>query len=130
MNNISDLNTNGFCVSAKSTFVSKILNMNKTEYLFAYFIKIHNQTKKSAVLKKRYWKVTNGYGNIEIVQGDGVIGQQPKISSDEYYSYSSYCPLNTSFGFMEGYYEMEDESGGAFKIKIPNFQLIVPEIIN
>ena len=108
---ISSLETNGFKVLAKSIYVPEISNVKKSKYFFAYIIRIINQSQISATLRRRYWEITDGFGKIDIVKGEGVIGRQPKIEPGDYYVYSSYCPIKTTYGFMKGYYEMENNEG-------------------
>tara|TARA_B100001029_G_C15053183_1_gene452331 strand:+ start:275 stop:670 length:396 start_codon:yes stop_codon:yes gene_type:complete len=127
---VPNIITNGFKVLAKSIYVPEMCDFEKSEHFFAYLIRIYNESKNSAILRKRYWKITDGFGNNNIVQGEGVIGEQPRIKPGKYHAYSSYCPLKTPFGYMEGHYTMEGSSGEMFDIKIPKFQLVVPSIIN
>ena len=69
--------------------------------------------------------------NKQIIQGDGVVGEQPIIEPKQKYSYNSFCPLKTQFGTMKGYYIFrENLSGDECKVKIPEFVLTVPNSIN
>ena len=61
-----------------------------------------------------------------IVNGKGVIGLQPLISKNEKFAYSSFCPLSTEFGMMNGWYEMKNKSGMIFKVEIPTLNLFTP----
>lgn len=127
---IPNIKTNGFKVFAKSIYVPEMSNLKKSEYFFAYLIRIVNESDTPATLMRRYWEITNSFGEKQIVEGDGVIGEQPTIRPGKYHSYSSYCPLNTPFGFMNGHYEMENENGASFNIQVPSFKLITPGSIN
>jgi ApaG protein len=55
--------------------------------------------------------------------GASVIGQQPVIQPGGSYEYSSFCPLTTAHGYMEGSYGMVDEAGNTFRAEIPLFNL-------
>ena len=127
---ISNIKSNGFKVLAKSIYMPEMSNLSKSEYFFAYLIRIYNESENLAILRSRYWEITNGYGEIQIVKGVGVIGEQPTILPNKSHSYSSYCPLKTPYGFMQGHYQMERQNGAFFNIKVPVFQLITPESIN
>ena len=62
---------------------------------------------------------------VEVVNGLGVVGQQPVIEPGESFTYTSGCPLISSIGKMEGYYlflNLADNS--TFKVQIPAFELI------
>ena len=122
--------TNGFRVLVKSAFIPKMSNLKIPQYFFSYLIRIFNESDSPATLLRRYWKITNSFGKVKIIKGKGVIGEQPTIEPGNFHAYSSFCPLITPYGFMEGYYEMLSENGELFKIKVPAFQLISPGTIN
>ncbi|MDC7676327.1 Co2+/Mg2+ efflux protein ApaG [Asticcacaulis machinosus] len=96
-------------------------------YVWAYHITIDNERGDQVQLMTRHWTIMDGLGRIEIVEGDGVVGQQPILEPQESYSYSSGCPLPTPSGSMSGYYMFEDEDGKPFKATIPTFSLDLPE---
>ncbi|WKL57759.1 Co2+/Mg2+ efflux protein ApaG [Asticcacaulis sp. ZE23SCel15] len=96
-------------------------------YVWAYHIIIDNERGDRVQLKTRHWTIMDGLGRIEIVEGDGVVGQQPILEPQESYSYSSGCPLPTPSGSMSGYYMFEDENGKPLKVTIPTFSLDLPE---
>jgi len=60
------------------------------------------------------------------VVGPGVVGQQPDLLPGETFEYSSYCPLDTPWGTMEGVYTMQDEDGKQFPVRIGRFYLVSP----
>ena len=65
-----------------------------------------------------------------MVDGEGVVGEKPFINPGSNFEYQSYCPLETSFGCMKGFYMMKDECGNCFKIPIPNLGLVSSDQIN
>jgi len=99
-------------------------------FLFAYNIIITNKSNSSVQLINRHWEITDGNGKTNTVNGKGVIGLQPIISENEKFEYSSFCPLSTEFGMMIGWYEMKDEHGLLFKVKIPTINLYTPSAKN
>jgi len=78
----------------------------------------------------RYWLITDANGKKTEVQGPGVVGEQPSITPNESYSYTSGCILETELGTMEGHYEFSDSNEALFKQPIPVFRLSVPNIIH
>ena len=122
--------TNGFRVLVKSAFIPEMSNIKIPQYFFSYLVRIYNEIDSPATLMRRYWKITNSFGEVKIIKGKGVIGEQPTIEPGNFHAYSSFCPLITPYGFMEGYYEMLSENSELFKIKVPAFQLISPGTIN
>ena len=76
----------------------------------------------------------NGGSDEEGDEGHPAIGnpatEKPVIKPGESYEYSSFCPLNSDFGFMSGFYTMRDDEGEAFKADIPQCGLISSNTIN
>ena len=48
-------------------------------HCFAYFITIHNDSDVTVTIKGRKWVVKNSRGEITAVEGEGVVGQMPRI---------------------------------------------------
>ena len=117
-------------IEIKSTFLPQFSDYNKPEFIFAYYITIINNEKESIKLLERHWEITDANSNTRIVDGKGVVGEQPIIKYGETYRYNSFCPLPTEFGKMSGYYKMKNEKGHFFKTKIPAFNLIMPSHLN
>ena len=44
-------------------------------------------------LINRHWEITDAVGNIEIVDGPGVVGQQPILNPGESFEYNSFCSV-------------------------------------
>ena len=107
-------------------YIEERSNPSTHLFLFAYNIKITNESSSSVQLLNRHWKITDGNGMTNTVNGKGVVGVQPVISGNEKFEYSSFCPLSTEFGMMEGWYEMKDKHGILFKVNIPTINLYTP----
>jgi ApaG protein len=99
-------------------------------FVFAYTITIRNTGKLPVQLLTRRWLITDAGGKVKEVQGDGVIGEQPRIRPGEYHRYSSLSVIETPVGTMEGSYGMVDNDGEAFSAAIPVFRLAIPGILN
>ncbi len=63
---------------------------------------------------------------VNLVDGDGVVGEQPVLRPGASHDYVSGCPLNTPHGAMEGYYTFHREDGAPLEIAIPHFPLAAP----
>jgi ApaG protein len=66
-------------------------------------------------------------------RGPGVVGQQPILKPGASFEYNSACPLFTTFGTMEGEYEMvtlnaEGEWMDKIEVKIGRFALRKPDL--
>tara|TARA_Y100000590_G_scaffold71174_1_gene78138 strand:- start:13253 stop:13642 length:390 start_codon:yes stop_codon:yes gene_type:complete len=119
-----------FHVSAISRYIPERSNPNNSIFFFAYWITITNKSENSAQLINRYWKITDADGRINEINGSGVIGEQPYLKPGKSFEYNSFCPLPTEFGFMEGYYDMNNKKQKIFQIKIPQFRLSKPHSAN
>ena len=78
----------------------------------------------------RYWHIKDGKGLTEDIHGPGVGGKTPSIKPKGVFEYTSFCPLQTPIGFMEGSYRMISENGKQFDVDIPRFKLIAPQFLN
>lgn len=113
-------------VQVEPTYVREESNPGDSYYFFAYKVRIHNGSTRSVQLLSRHWIITDGFGQVEEVEGAGVVGVQPLLRPGESFEYSSFCPLVTPTGSMEGTYMMADEKGATWKITIPKFLLADP----
>ena len=115
-------------VGVKPLFLDDQSEPDDGHYVWAYQIRIRNLGNGKVQLRKRHWEITDAKGQIEIVDGDGVVGEQPLIQPGESFEYTSGAPLKTPSGFMAGYYEMEDHRGRNFKVNVPTFSLDSPYV--
>lgn len=97
-----------------------------SRYVWGYRILIVNHSPKTVRLMTRYWNITDANGQVDEVNGPGVIGKQPVLQPGETYEYSSGCPLDTPSGVMFGHYSMEASDGEVFDVAIPAFSLDAP----
>ena len=75
-------------------------------HVWAYFIRIENLGTETVQLVNRYWRITDGLGQVQEVRGPGVIGEQPVLEPGDTYQYTSGASLRTPSGLMAGNYEM------------------------
>ena len=94
--------------------------------MFIYHISIRNDGTIPAQLISRHWLITDANGQVQEVEGEGVIGEQPVIPPGGEHRYNSFCVLETPVGCMEGSYQLIAEDGTAFEAPIPAFTLAVP----
>lgn len=122
----SEAITDGIKVQVHPTFMEDASEHENKKFLFSYTITIVNNSESWIKLISRYWKIINSEGDIDVVKGKGVVGYQPQLKPGESFTYSSYCPLDTSWGTMEGYFNMVKVDGIKFKVNIKRFYLISP----
>ncbi|MFM7099615.1 MAG: ApaG domain [Verrucomicrobiota bacterium] len=93
---------------------------------FVYFISIHNDTDTQVTIKGRKWVVSHDDGSVQVVEGDGVVGETPSIPPGGKFSYNSQHLLNTRCATAEGAYLGQDEQGRGVVVRIPRFRMVVP----
>jgi ApaG protein len=117
-------------VSAESIFVRDQSAPDDDKYVFAYTITINNAGSVTAQLRSRHWIITDGQGKVQEVRGEGVVGEQPRLSPGESFRYTSAAMLETPVGTMHGSYQMLAEDGTEFDAPIPPFGLALPNMIH
>ena len=121
---------NNVIVNAVSEYVPELSKQNDSNYYYLYEVTIQNKSRKKIKLLSRHWDISDGAGKKKRIDGDGVVGKNPIINPGEMFKYKSYCPLKTEFGFMSGFYTMKNEDGDVFKVAIPEFPLVLNNVIN
>ncbi len=117
-------------IEVQTLYLADQSDAQQQRFVFAYTITIHNDNALPIQLLTRRWLITDANGKIQQVEGDGVVGQQPRIFPGKYYRYSSGAMLDTPVGTMAGQYGMRSEDGLEFSAPIPVFRLAVPGVVN
>jgi ApaG protein len=127
---MSDTTTNGIRVQVETRYLPEQSSPRDNQYLFAYRIRISNEGTETAQLISRHWVITDAEGHVEQVQGPGVVGEQPVLGPCSAFEYTSFCPLRTSVGTMQGTYQMVKANGDGFDAVIAPFTLATPNALN
>ena len=117
-------------VSVRVHYLDSESSIEEERYAFAYTITISNRGAVPCQLLNRRWIITDGRGEVQEVAGPGVVGQQPRLSSGEQFTYTSGAVLKTPVGSMEGSYQFCIDSGELFDVPIPVFSLRVPNMVH
>ncbi|PSW15142.1 Co2+/Mg2+ efflux protein ApaG [Photobacterium sanctipauli] len=99
-------------------------------YVFSYTITISNLGNGDAQLLSRRWLITDANGKKLVIEGEGVVGEQPTIPANEEYTYTSGTIIETPLGVMQGHYVMVNENGDEFTAEISPFRLSIPNILH
>ncbi len=127
---MSDTTTRGIRIRVTSYYDSERSSPQEDYYFFAYQVRIENVGTETAQLLSREWIITNANGEVQKVQGPGVVGEQPVLPPGDSFEYTSFCPLNTAVGSMQGSYRMVSDHGESFDAEIAPFSLAVPNAVN
>jgi ApaG protein len=98
--------------------------------VYTYTVTITNIGYQSSQLLRRHWYITDGWGKVQEVEGEGVIGEQPVLHPGESHTYSSFCPLSTPTGSMHGYYTFVRGAGEEFQAEVGLFALGGDTLLN
>lgn len=123
----SSAETLGVRVVVQPRYVPEQSDPLTRRFIFAYRIRITNSGKTSVRLLSRAWTIVDANGQTETVRGEGVVGQQPRIEPGHTHEYSSFCPMRTPWGTMEGQYTFERNDGSKFDAEIARFYLVAPD---
>jgi ApaG protein len=126
----SDTTTRGIRIQVTSSYLSDRSSPKDSQYLFAYHVRISNTGTETAQLVSREWIITSSEGDVERVKGPGVVGEKPVLQPGGAFEYTSYCPLKTNVGSMQGSYQMVTAGGERFDAQIAPFTLAVPNALN
>jgi len=94
-------------------------------YPFVYFITIDNQSSETITIRGRKWVITDQLGQKVVVEGDGVVGEFPRLRPGERFSYNSYHVVGTN-SVAEGAFIGISDQGTPFIVRIPRFEMQVP----
>jgi ApaG protein len=116
--------TDGVTVSVRVQFVPRNDDAIRAhKWLWTYHITIANASSRAVQLKTRHWRITDALGRVQTVDGEGVVGETPRIAPGDSYSYASGCPLDTDSGTMGGHYMCVTDEGEWLAIQVPLFSL-------
>ena len=115
--------TNGIRVTVRPTYLPEQSRPHAQHYVFAYYVRIENVGQQAAQLLSRRWLIHDSIGEDTVVEGEGVIGEQPLIGSGRVHEYQSFVILKSPSGHMEGHYHFVRADDTAFDALIPRFEL-------
>jgi ApaG protein len=113
----------GIRITVRPAFLAEQSSPVLGQYVFAYHIRIENVGTLAAQLRTRHWRIHDPVAGDSIVEGEGVVGEQPHLLPGQVHEYRSFCVLKAPHGWMEGHYRFVREDGSAFRAAIPRFDL-------
>lgn len=123
----SDVHTCGVRVQMRPQFAQDRSHPSLGDYLFSYEVIITNESQETVQLLSRKWRIINAHGDCQEIEGPGVVGETPILAPGEQFTYSSYCPLDTYWGTMEGVFIMKTLSEQIFEVEIGRCYMVAPE---
>lgn len=121
---MSDVTTQGVRVGANAFYLPDESTPDEKEFVFGYRIVILNDSDRTVTLLRRHWDLIDGEGVLRAIDGEGVVGQKPRLGPGEAFKYHSFAVLPTPWGTMEGHYTFRGEDDGSqFNASIGRFYL-------
>ncbi len=91
-------------------------------HAFVYFITIRNESDRTVLLLGRKWVIEHADGTSLVVEGDKIVGETPRLSPGEQFSYNSNhvtgCDARAS-----GSFHGVDDTGRRVHVVLPPFDL-------
>ena len=118
--------THGITVRVAVNFLPEQSQPDAGKWFWVYHIRLENHSHERVQLISRHWRITDGRGMVNLVDGGGVVGEQPLLGPGQSHDYVSGCPLTTPTGSMEGFYTFHKDDGSPIEVRIPFFPLAAP----
>lgn len=123
--------SNGVVVSVEVSYQPSQSYPVNQEFIFSYRITLTNHNTFPLQLLQRHWFIIDSNGEKREVEGEGVVGQQPVLHTDESFQYVSGCNLRSEVGKMFGYYTMINlDNKVKFNVTIPPFNMVASSKLN
>ncbi|HEX7711198.1 MAG TPA: Co2+/Mg2+ efflux protein ApaG [Sphingomonadaceae bacterium] len=122
--------THGITVRVAVNFMPDQSRIEAGKWFWVYHIRIENHSDDTVQLLTRHWRITDARGMVNLVNGEGVVGETPVLAPGQSHDYVSGCPLTTPFGSMEGFYTFRRADGSELEVAIPFFPLSAPATAN
>ena len=72
--------TRSIKVTVKPVYLEDQSAPADNHYVWAYHVRIENQGRETVQLRRRHWRITDGFGRVHEVRGPGVVGEQPLLA--------------------------------------------------
>ncbi|MDO6436154.1 Co2+/Mg2+ efflux protein ApaG [Cyclobacterium sp. 1_MG-2023] len=117
--------TEGIKISVAASYQKEFSNPNMHHFVFTYKVTIQNCNPFTVQLLRRRWEIHDAAESLKLVEGEGVVGQQPVLEPGNSHTYLSGCTIKSGMGKMKGNFYVEKlNDGKMLTVTIPEFQLI------
>ena len=112
-----------FDVQVRPEYLPAQSSPMEDRYVFAYTITIVNEGTVAAQLVSRHWEIEDAFGEVQVVDGLGVVGRQPLLEPGQAFQYASSVRLHAAMGIMSGHYFCVAVDGHRFEVPVQPFVL-------
>lgn len=95
-------------------------------HAFVYFVTLHNASDHTVTLLGRKWVVQHDDGSQLVVEGDKIVGETPRLSPGEQFTYNSYHITGCN-ARVQGSFHGVDDLGRLIHVVLPSFEMVLPE---
>lgn len=120
--------TQGIIVRVAVNYLAEQSEPGKQRWFWSYHIRIENGSDQAVQLLTRHWQIIDADGVEQLVDGEGVVGEQPVIKPGASFDYVSGCPLATPSGSMRGSFGMIGRDGQRLSVEVPRFAMREPVV--
>ncbi|TIX50787.1 Co2+/Mg2+ efflux protein ApaG [Alteraurantiacibacter aquimixticola] len=118
--------TAGVTVRVSVNFMPEQSRVEAGRWFWVYHVRLENGRDDTIQLRTRHWRISDSRGMVNIVDGEGVVGETPVLAPGQTHDYVSGCELTVPHGAMEGHYTFSAVDGSLFDVAIPHFPLTAP----
>lgn len=94
-------------------------------HAFVYFITIENGSSRTVELLGRKWVVEQDDGEREIIEGEKIVGETPRLAPGESFTYNSYHVTGKNARVIGSFHGRDDE-GLPVHILLAPFEMTIP----
>jgi ApaG protein len=94
-------------------------------HAFVYFITIKNQSDRTVTLLGRKWMILQADGDRLVIEGEKIVGENPRLAPGEHFSYNSYHVTGCD-ARAQGVFHGVDEFGGHIHVMLAPFDMVIP----
>jgi ApaG protein len=95
-------------------------------HAFVYYITIRNGSDRTVTLLGRKWVIEHGDGTRQVIEGDKIVGETPRLAPGEEFSYNSHHVTGCDARVL-GCFHGVDETGDKVHVLLAPFELTVPQ---
>ena len=93
-------------------------------HAFVYFLTIRNSSEHVVTLLGRKWVLHHADGRRQVIEGEKIVGETPRLEPGEEFSYNSYHVTGES-AVAHGSFHGRDELGRRIHVMLPPFSMVV-----
>jgi ApaG protein len=94
-------------------------------HVFTYHLTIHNQSEEAVTILARKWVIRGSDGEIDVIEGDKVIGKTPQLAPGQSFSYASFHLVGRD-AEVTGAFHGVNAAGNPVTVAVKAFDLKIP----